>query len=79
MKIRILKAKTNETFYKYKPNKDKITLENIISFYEDYTDNRISNYYKSEPIPEVDEGLLKVNFTCVPLFIKKLVNLIESR
>ena len=55
-----MKAKTNETFYKYKPNTTKITVENIVNFVDEYNNNKIENYYKSEVIPEHNEGLVKV-------------------
>jgi len=59
-KMRIMKAKTNETFWKYKPTKEKITVEHVIDFVKEYKSNNIEHYYKGEPVPEHNVGLIKV-------------------
>ena len=62
-KVRILKAKTNETFWKYKPKKEKITAENIKEFVHEYQNNQVEHYHKSEPVPAINGGY----YYCSPL------------
>jgi hypothetical protein len=54
--MRIIKPKNEYDFYKFRPEKNKITEENIKKFANAYANNQIGYYLKSEAVPEYQDG-----------------------